>query len=291
MSRANGPGGTWLAALLTLALAGPTLGDQVHLADGSQLDGELVTMIVKTPAGGVQQLARGQALAYTYGDVAPAGPPAPTGPTWGTRQAGPATPAPASPTGPVITGVGPAASSTLVVVEDPLAKVVDPASLTMPPAPGLVIDMGYQVVSNTPDLASSMTNQDPGEQGEVFAFRDVHRKDRSQWKRLGTISRVDHFKTPLFDDAQELELVRHLLRDEEQTRESILQAVEDTHKWELRMRYWFSSEVRLPPGTWTIYVDMRALKRHRVWHGVQFLARDTPVVLNYQWANHSLFGR
>lgn len=283
-----------LAALLTLALAAGAPADQAHLADGSQLDGELVTMIMKTSAGAVRQLARGEALAYTYGDSAPEPAPGPAAATWGTRPGGvevvPAAPVvvPAPGAGPVVT---PVAGAPLVVVEDPMAKVVDPSSLVMPGAPGLVIDMRFAQISEAPDLACELRSTDPGEQGEVFAFRDVHRQDRRQWVRLGSITRIEHFKTPLFDDAQELALVRTLLRDEEQTRESILAAVEAQKKWEHRMRYWFAGEVRLPPGTWSIYVDMRGLRRHRVWHGVQFLARDTPVVLNYEWASHGLFGR
>jgi len=85
-------------------------------------------------------------------------------------------------------------------------------------------------------------------------------------------------------------MFRQLIRDEGETRLYILERIEDARQCQHRMRYHFEESVTLKPGTWTIYVHLPRLRRHKIWHGVVF-PHDEPVVLEYAWANHATFGR
>lgn len=270
--------GTPTAALaMTLALA-PAWADEAVLADGTKLTGELVTAVMKAGDGAVRQLGRDELLVLTTTRPGTGGAKA-AAPGWGTRPGAP--PATTTPSG--------------VTVRPLPAPAGIPADAPPPPAaapePNLVIDMHWEATSDTPELAPpSPYVRWPGDVGEVFVFRPVWRKDRSRWQRIGSIRRVVNQKVPTLDDATELQLYRQLIRDENQTRESILAEVESRRTYVHQMHYHFAADVKLPPGTWTVYVHMPKLRRHRVFSGVVFRMGEVQH-LEYTWTNHSTFGR
>lgn len=251
---------TLRTACLLVALAStPARADEVRRTDGSGIPGRLLGLVFEDQGGGVHALTRDEVLVATVSAGAyPRGAapvPADAGGSWGRRVPGP--PAPAA---------------------------FPPGSI------GLGIELTYQGLTSGPDSPQVLGEQDPGDFAEVFAYKPENVKNRGAWLLLGNATRLVNTKETAFGDPEELALVRQLLQDPTQTRETILARIDEARVWHHRMVYRFHQPVAIPAGVYNIYVNFSRLKRHKIWNSVQ-LVPDKPVILQYSWATHITFGQ
>ncbi len=246
----------WLSLALAWLPLASLPADEIRLSDGRSLSGQILGVVAADGEGRVHALTR-EEVVFAATSASAAAPAA----TWGTR--------------------GGAAPGTPAQLERP---AFPPGSVA------LSIRLEHESASVDPRSPEAATEKDPGPVAEVFAYRHEQAKTPGTWIRLGNAPRIRDERVTNFDDQAELEMVRGLLRDPAQTRETILAAIEQARTWRRRMEYRFDGHGQLAPGTWSIHVSMPGLRRHRIWHGVR-MAPDAPAELEYRWTSHWSFGQ
>jgi hypothetical protein len=237
---------------------------ELTLRDGSKVQGNLVTMVLKTPEGGVVQASEGDVLLYV------AGTPSTTsqGGAWGSRLT------PVAPGGTIGSG------DTL----DPSPPALDPQSTR------LEILLEYRAPVETPDAADAPA-LDAGELGEVFAYLPGQDGMRYAWIPLGNVRRVENVVVSSLTDDQELALLRGMLQNPEFTdRAAMVAKLASEKAYTHQMRYVMDGPVQLPAGAFTVHVGLPKIRRHRKFPNVSFRP-GTQVRLEYAWSQHSQFGR
>lgn len=229
---------------------------EVTLRDGRKLQGDLVTMVVRTDAGEVLPLGEGDVLLFVGGNTGvTAG-----GGGWGAR-----------------------APSVPDVVE-PAAVVQDPSSTH------IGVHLEYLSGVPSPEAAAS-PGEDSGATGEVFAYLPGQDGMRYAWRSLGTLRRVEDAVETSMSPDQELEFLRGMLANPEiDSRETMVARLNQEKTYSHRVRYALDEQVQLPAGMYTVHVGLPAIRRHRKFHGVM-IQPGGQVDLEYSWSQHSSFGR
>jgi hypothetical protein len=176
--------------------------------------------------------------------------------------------------------------------QSPAATLSTPASaplVALPPGqPALDLELHYQAPGEDPALGPA--EDKAGDRAEIFAYRPQDEKNRAAWIRLGDAVRVENLTLAHFTPEQECDLLQREIRNEDLTREEILEELEANRSFTRSMRYIYRAPVSLTGGPWVIYVNFQKLGRHRIWRNVTF-PQGGPLQLRYSWSSMWSFGR